>query len=167
MTKSQRITVRIKKAKDGRTALSCVRADGTTTWQRQEGGQAAFFPRHDLTHYAVETTLGISDGFFGLVASGWDFSDFGHPWPRGPLPLQGNVTEVIVALFDLERATGEHTSAEEINRKVAEYCADKGLPEQQPITEEAVARVRHKRSELFSKWESVSPGDSIELPFDL
>jgi 2-polyprenyl-6-methoxyphenol hydroxylase-like FAD-dependent oxidoreductase len=166
MTKSQPITVRIKKGKDGRTALSCIRADGTTTWQRQEGGQAAFFPRHDLTHYAVETTLGISEGFFGLVASGWDFSDFGHPWPRGPLPAQGNVTEEIVALFDLERASGEQTSAEEINRKVAEYCAEKGLPAQVPITEESVARVRQQRSELFSKWESVQPGGAIELPFD-
>ena len=25
-------------------------------------------------------------GFYGLVALGWDLSDFGKPWPRGPLP---------------------------------------------------------------------------------
>ena len=53
------MVIRIKKGKDGRVALSCTRADGTTTWQRQEGGQAAFFPKHDLTHYAVETALGL------------------------------------------------------------------------------------------------------------
>jgi 2-polyprenyl-6-methoxyphenol hydroxylase-like FAD-dependent oxidoreductase len=167
MSVTQPITVRIKKGSDGRTALSAIRADGTTTWQRQQGGQAAFFPRHDLTHYAVETTLGIREGFFGLVASGWDMSDFGSPWPRGALPPQANVTELIVSFFDLERAGGDRTTAEEINRKIAEYCAEKGLPPQVPITEEGVAQVRRKRAELFAKWESVAAGDAIELPFDL
>jgi hypothetical protein len=166
MSREQAITVRIKKGKDGRTALSCTRADGTTTWQRQEGGQAAFFPRHDLTHYAVETTFGIKEGFFGLVASGWDLSDFGNPWPRGALPPEGNITELIVAFFDLERSTGDRARADEINLKVAEYCAERGLPPQVPVTDEGVARVRQKRAELFAKWESVPPGDAIELPFD-
>src|SRR3954454_18258245 len=99
MSDGQPIVIRIKKARDGRTALSCTRADGTTTWQRQQGGQAAFFPRHDLTHYAVETTLGLREAFFGLVASGWDMSDFGSPWPRGALPPQANVAELIVSFF--------------------------------------------------------------------
>src|SRR5256885_9526625 len=65
MPAAQRITIRIKKNPDGRRSLSCTRADGTTTWQRQEGGQAAFFPRHDLTHYAVETVLAHRSGFYG------------------------------------------------------------------------------------------------------
>src|SRR3954471_207766 len=167
MYERQSITVRIKKGTDGRTALSCTRAAGTTTWQRQQGGQAAFFPRHDLTHYAVETTLGLREGFFGLVASGWDMSDFGSPWRRGALPPQANVAELIVSFFDLERRTGDRTTAEEINLKIMEYCAEKGLPPRVPITEEDVAEVRRKRAELFAKWEAVAPGDAIELPFDL
>src|SRR3954470_13925874 len=167
MSERQPIIVRIKKGSDGRTALSCIRADGTTTWQRQQGGQAAFFPRHDLTHYAIETTLGVTEGFFGLVASGWDMSDFGSPWPRGVLPPQANITELIVSFLDLERAGGDRTTGEEINRKVAEYCGEKRLPPQIPITEHDVAQVRRKRAELFAKWEAVAPGDAIELPFDL
>lgn len=63
MPDAQRIVIRIKKGTDGRTTLSCTRADRTTTWQRQEGGQAAFFPKHDLTHCAVETALGQRGGF--------------------------------------------------------------------------------------------------------
>ena len=93
MPDAQRMVIRIKKGTDGRTALSCTRADGTTTWQRQQGGQAAFFPKHDLTHYAVETTLGLRQGFYGLVSTGWDFSDFGSPWPRGKLPPEASVSE--------------------------------------------------------------------------
>jgi hypothetical protein len=167
MSSHQSLIVRIKKGKDGRTALSCVRPDGTTTWQRQQGGQSAFFPRHDLTHYAVESTLGFRQGFFGLVAAGWDFSDFGSPWPRGALPPEGNVTELIVASFDRERSSGELTTAAEINRDIAEHCAEKGMPAWPELTEQDVANIRQKRAEVFAKWEATKPGGALELRFDL
>src|SRR6202165_426810 len=99
MPKSQRIVIRIKKGRDGRTALSCTRADGTTTWQRQEGAQATFFPKHDLTHYAVETALGHREGFYGLVSAGWDFAVFGGPWPRGRVPLEEWIVGIIVGII--------------------------------------------------------------------
>jgi hypothetical protein len=41
------------------------------------------------------------------------------------------------------------------------------LPVQIAVTEEGAAQVRQKRSELFSKWQAVPPGDTIELPFEL
>ncbi len=166
MSKAQSLTIRIKKGKDGRTALSCIRPDGTTTWQRQEGGQATFFPRHDLTHYAVETTLGFRDSFYGLVASGWELTDFGSPWPKGPLPPNANISELIVGAFDLERRIGELATAEEINQKVGEYCREHSLTDCPQVTEGDVARVRAKRAELFAKWESVKPGESLEILFE-
>ena len=162
---TQSIVIRIKKGADGRTSLSCTRADGTTTWQRQEGQQAAFFPRHDLTHYAVETALAQRQGFYGLVAAGWDFSDFGSPWPRGKLPAEANISEIIVGLFDLERTTGERITAEEVNTRVAEYCVEAGLPKQREFTEEDLNCVRQKRAELFAKWEAVLPGEALEILF--
>jgi hypothetical protein len=165
MPSKKSLIVRIKKAKDGRTALSCIRADGTTTWQRQQGGQAAFFPTHDLTHLAVETTLCLVEGFYGLVASGWDLGDFGSPWPRGPLPSQANISELIVAAFDLERNTGGRATAREINDRVGEYCRENSLPDFRQIADEEVVKVREKRAELFAKWEAVNPGDSLEIPF--
>lgn len=64
------LMIQIKKKTDGSAALSCRRADGSVTWQRQEGRQGCFFPLHDLTHYAVETVLGHPRGFYGLVAEG-------------------------------------------------------------------------------------------------
>jgi hypothetical protein len=167
MSSHEPLIVRIKKGKDGRTALSCVRPDGTTTWQRQQGGQAAFFPRHDLTHYAVESVLGLRQGFFGLVAAGWDFSDFGNPWPRGPLPAEGHISELIVGFLDRERSTGERVTAEEINDKVSDYRGANDLPGQAFLTEENLSRVRLKRTELFAKWEAVIPGETLKLPFDL
>jgi hypothetical protein len=167
MPDAKRIVIRIKKGTDGRNALTCTRADGTTTWQRQQGGQAAFFPKHDLTHYAVETALGLRRGFYGLVAAGWEFSDFGSPWPRGKLPPEANISEMIVGFFDLERSTGEPGSARDLNQMLAEYCAENGLPPKRQLTEEDVARVRATRAKLFEQWDAVEPGGALEVVFDI
>jgi hypothetical protein len=167
MPDAQPIVIRIKKGTDGRTALSCIRADGTTTWQRQEGAQATFFPKHDLTHYAVETALGHRQGFYGLVSAGWDFSDFGNPWPRGRLPAEANISEVIVGVLDMERRTGEPASAKELNQRLAEYATENALPQPHEVAEEDLARVRRTRAEVFGKWDAVRPGDALEIPFEV
>src|SRR5262245_47035677 len=121
------LTIRIKKTSDGEAALTCTRADGTVTWQRQHGGQARFFPRHDLTHYAVETVLRHRRGFYGLVAEGWDLTDFGTPWPRGPIPADADPSELIVGFLDAERASGAEWSAADLTEKAAQYFASHGV----------------------------------------
>jgi hypothetical protein len=167
MSDPQRLTIRIKKGTDDRTALTCTRADGTTTWQRLEAGQARFFPHHDLTHYAVESVLGFRNGFYGLVSAGWDLSDFGSPWLRGKIPPQANISEMIVGFFDLERRTGERGSAEDLNQQLAEYCAERGLPPARQFTDEDLAAVRAMRAELFARWAAVERGNALEVVFDL
>src|SRR5256714_11770841 len=127
MPGTQHLTIRIKKNPDGRSSLTCTRADGSTTWQSMKNAQAAFFPRHDLTHYAVETVLGHRNGFYGLVAAGWDLSDFGTPWPRGRMPNEAVLSEIMVGFLNLERSTGELTPADDVNRRLAEFCAGQSL----------------------------------------
>jgi hypothetical protein len=161
------LLISMKKGTDGRTTLSCTRADGTKTWQRQEGAQAAFFPRHDLTHFAVESTLGHRQGFYGLVAAGWDLSDFGTPWPRGKLPAEGNLTEVIVGFFDQERSSGVLGSSDDLNALVALFCGETGIEIPGVLRDSDLWAVRQKRGELFSKWDAVTPGDALELVFDI
>jgi hypothetical protein len=166
MTGTPPLVIRIKKAADGRTSLSCTRADGSTTWQRLEGAQASFFPRHDLTHYAVEMVFGHRRGFYGLVAAGWDLADFGTPWPRGKLPKDANLSEIIVGFFDRERASGQMGTAQELNEELAVFCEENGLPSPEKFTESDLSRVRQKRGELFAQWEGVEPGGVLELHFD-
>ena len=50
--------------------------------------------------------LGLPRAFYGLLAEGWDLSDFGKPGTKGPLPEDAHVAELIVGFFDLERTTG-------------------------------------------------------------
>lgn len=159
------LIVRIKKNADGSAALSCTRADGTVTWQRQQGAQGAFFPLHDLTHFAVETVLGHRRGFFGLVAEGWDITDFGAPWPRGRIPADADPSELIVGFLDTERASGARWSAADFNDKAAVYFRDHGLGTPPTLTDDDLARVRKRRAELFAAWDATPPGSALELTF--
>src|SRR4029078_13165965 len=99
-----RLSIRLKKNTDGTAALTCVRPDGTTTWHSPKGAQGHFFALHDLTHYAVESALGVPCGFYGLVSEGWYISDFGTPEKRGRMPAETGWVELIVGFSDMERA---------------------------------------------------------------
>lgn len=158
------LRIRLTKQTDGTVALTCRRADGTATWQRQAGAHARFFPYHDLTHYAVETVLAHRHGFYGLVADGWDMTDFGSPWPRGPLPADAEPTEWIVGLFDLERASGVTFAPEEFNARLAASLATTPMaaPSLDPAQLDAI---RARRAALFAQWDAVVPGATLELPF--
>src|SRR5688500_9663883 len=112
------LLIRIKKNKDGSASLACVRADGSTTWQRQDGQLGAFFPPHDLTHYAIETVLGYRNAFYGLIADGWEISDFSTPFPRGKLPREAREVETLVGALDVDRMTGGLRSSTDVNEQV-------------------------------------------------
>jgi hypothetical protein len=161
------LTIRIKKNRDGTAALSCTRADGSVTWQKQNGQQARFFPLHDLTHYAVESVLGHRNGFYGMVADGWDLSDFGAPWPRGPLPVDIDPSELIVGFLDMERATGIILPAADLEEKARQYFEMHHIDRQFAITDKELGLIRQRRGELFAMWNAVAPGEALELPFEI
>ena len=163
------LTIRIKKKTDGNAALSCVRADGTTTWQRQEGSQGAFFPLHDLTHYSVETVLGFRRAFYGLVAEGWDLSTLRRAGHEGSHSRRRRIlAEVIVGFFDVERATGVVGSADDFNWKIQSYWENNKLP---PIgfrmTDSALAGIRALRGDLFATWRAAAAGETMTLIFSV
>ena len=155
----------IKKKTDGSAALSCRRADGSVTWQRQEGQQGRFFPRHDLTHYAVETVLDRNQSFYGLVASGWEFTDFHKPYPKGALPPEALASEVLVGFLDQERASGARWSAAECNRSAESYFAERGIPQGSAITDQQLAEIHQLRAMLFTEWDGLDAGATLELTF--
>lgn len=152
--------VQITKKADGSGVLRCVRADGSATWQKQTDRHAAYFSLHDLTHFAVETTLGFRRGFFGLIAEGWDIEDTTGKGARGPLPPEAGEAEQIVGIFSAERAGGVIWTVDEFN----ESAAMVGTCE---LSFDEIARVKKKRSELFQQWSDVAPGETLELQFEV
>lgn len=164
------LLLRFKKNKDGSAALTCVRSDGSSTWQRQEGKLGSFFPPHDLTHFSVETALGYSSAFYGLVADGWELSDFTHPWPRGRPPVEAHLVEVIVSSFEMEQRIGAAASAQEFNDRTLERLEAKSddprTPPQRILSDEELDRVRSLRARLLERWSALPPGETLELVFD-
>ncbi len=159
------LRIEIAKRTDGGAVLRCTRPDGTVSWQLQRGSTGAFFPLHDLTHYAVETVLDVRDGFFGLVTQGWEIEDTTGKGPRGGLPAGAIVVEQIVGFLDRERASNAEWSA-------ADYATHLGIagvslsPSMRTaLTNDALARIRALRHELFSRWAGVAPGESLHLTF--
>src|SRR5690349_6673456 len=111
-----RLRIQLEKRRDGAIIMRCIREDGSVTWQRGNNATARFFALHDLTHFAVETTLGFRRGFYGLLADGWDITDFGPPWPRGRIPSDAEPAEWIVGALDRERASRERITAAELTQ---------------------------------------------------
>lgn len=146
--------VEIAKRKDGAGVLRCVRDDGSVIWQKQTERQAAYFALHDLTHFAVESVLGYRRGFFGLLSEGWDFDDTTGKGAKGPLPAEAGEVESIVGQFFLEPASGARWAADE-------FCDSLS----RKLTEDELASVRRRRSELFREWAAVEPGSVLNLKF--
>ncbi len=159
------LKIRIKKNESGAGSLSCERPDGSVTWQRHSDRNSAFCALHDLTHYAVETTLGCREGFFGLVSSAWDIADFGHPWPKAPLPKQAERVELIIQFLGLERASGEHWTAEEFNSNAAIQSEAQGSDTRADITADELSLIRKTRQDIFDQWAAVAPNRSIHSDF--
>ena len=160
------LSIRIKKKTDGSAALSCTRSDGSTTWQRQDGRLGRFFPLHDLTHYAVETVLGFRQGFYGLIAEGWDITRFSESGIAAQLPEDALLAEVLVGFFDTERAAGTRETAEDFNWKIRTYYDEHATPTPTfRMTDDKLDRIRATRSDLFARWHAVQPGDALELSF--
>jgi hypothetical protein len=74
---------------------------------------------------------------------------------------------MIVGFLDLERRSGEKGSADDLNRMLNAYSAERGLPSQRELTEEDLAAVRAVRAELFERWAAVERGKALEIVFDL
>ena len=158
------LTIRLERRTDGAVIFELRRADGTSTWQKRTGPTAEFFAIHDLTHYAVETTLRLDAAFYGLVSAGWELDDFGNGWPRGPLPAEALAAEVIVGRLDAHRA-GQPLTAAVCNDAARDYFAERGITAPVQVTDSQLDAVRARLSDLVSRWRATAPGERIELPF--
>ena len=160
------LLIQLTKRNDGGSVLRCLRADGSVTWQKNEGRQAMFFPIHDLSHYAVETELGFRSGFYGLIASGWDIKDTEGKGPRDALPSEAVTVEKIVGSFDVERAGGEEWNADDFNDQAAAYAATHNLPAPPVWSDEDLGRIRRRIRDLVGRWSALEAGATLELTYD-
>jgi hypothetical protein len=155
------LKVRFTRGKDKKDVLVVVRADGSQSWQHQQPG----IPVHDLTHFAVESTLGLKNGFYGLLAQGWDITRLIDRDVRSILPPEGLWTEFVVGLVQTERLGPEPLSATEFNEQLEKQKANFGLKYERCLTDDELAGIRQTFLDTYSKWRVLQPGESLYLIF--
>ena len=165
MHKVLTVIVEFAKRKDGNTVLRCIRDDGSSTWQRNENQHARFFPLHDLVHYAVESELGFSQGFFGLIAAGWKIDETTGKSARGALPNEALEVEHFVSSFMAEWNSETEWSAADFNDQAQAFAATRKLPPPRSLSEEELARVRNRFKELSARWRDLPKGETLSLEF--
>ncbi len=174
------------RAKDpsAQDVLTCIREDGTRTWSKLH----AAFPVHDMTHFAVESELKAANGFFGLLAQGWDIGDFGLPDRRAVMPLEALWVEHVVGVVWREyvtRETGPYAEfAAAIDSTIsslrgsldrnarrqgsrASYSEADKLILNRRISEDQREAIMARISALVAAWVLTPQGETMELGFDL
>ena len=155
--------IRITKGRDGPNILTCIRENGTTTWAKVQD----YFPLHDITHFVVETTLGIPNAFYGLVRDNWDISDFAVKGAGKRLPNEANLVEALVTRLQQQMMPGMELTVDEYNAEVLAVLEGIGNPARRDVSEEELLAMRALLRELLGKFRSLEAGQSLELNFSL
>jgi hypothetical protein len=160
------LTFRIKKRPDADAMLVLVREDGSST-AGPIGPAGGYGPVHDLAHYVVERTLGLSEAFLGLVASGWEIKDFETKGTARRLPVEAVLAEIAAGELSRQAVMWQWSSASEYSWAV-EATMRTSQPEYTvpPIIEQAFEAMRLELLELRQRWNELAPGETLELAFD-
>ncbi len=160
--------MRLTKKLDG-VVLTFVRRDGSITTSRSRAGE--FFALHDLMHYAVESVLGYRQAFLGLLAEGVDIQDWEDAASslRKETPAEAIQAEALVGLLQLrwagEGAPGIASAPPDaLAADMREVCQKLGVAPAVP-TGEKLRQISEVYGALVQRWERLSTGESLDLPW--
>lgn len=154
------LTVEFTKG-DDRDTIACVRPDGSRTWSRVVPSMVL----HDLTHYAVESTLRLSEGFYGMLLAGWDITAFNEPGSTARLPDEAIWTEHVVNLVLVDSVNDRFASIDLFNIALVEGLTNASSEYLRPLTGPELDAIRAKLADLRARWAKVEKGGRLELSF--
>lgn len=138
-----------------------LRDDDTEAWTPA----SAFLVMHDLSHYALEKTLGYTGAFLGLVNAGMDPAAFEDRATRQKLTLNPEAwyAECMANLLLAELTQGPW---EDFNRAASETFSGLQLPYPPPHLEnESIDAVRLHYRELIRQWTALPDRHHMILQF--
>ena len=133
------------KISDERHAVTITRADGTSESVEVDTRE---YLRHDLAHFAIESELPISKGFWGCVASGASLSGEGVGGKEAA--LAESLAGPIQTLFRTDAGPDAYA---ELLREVSETTGSQDL----------AARVHERIRRLRGHWKATPCGGQMEL----
>ena len=153
------VEIIFKKGKTKNT-ITCKRPDGSATWMQGE----PFMIIHDLTHYVVETQLGLQEAFFGLLARGWDITDFENKQKirSTDIPMEGIRAEILVGLLLTERNDGQEMN--DFNSVYGDSSGKFNLLVQ-PLEASVLNKLREGVDDLINKWRFMPMDRPLVLNF--
>jgi hypothetical protein len=156
------LLISLKKFDNKPSVVHFLRSDESETWQSY-GNQSDFFPLHDLTHYAVETELGFSRAFYGMISDGREVTDFG-PGDAVRMDPEATYAEILVGLIMSADSTGTYLTNSEILGLFVNEVDRLGLASLRLDTDQ-LSKIRSLRDSLIAYWKFLPAGQTMTLEF--
>ncbi|MBV9988757.1 MAG: hypothetical protein JO301_13850 [Chitinophagaceae bacterium] len=143
--------------------IKYIRDDGTETWMQAD----EFFIRHDLSHYALEKTLGYKTAFNGMINSGMDIKDFEDRQKRQAMKMTNEAAyaENMANLFLGEVLQGNFEDFNAVQQQTLHFINPQ-IPALN-LDENNIQAVRTCLRQLLEDWEALPGGETMEFAFDI
>jgi hypothetical protein len=151
----------IKNKGPQKNSISYKRDDQLDYWQEAND----FLVMHDLSHYAIETTLNFTTAFLGIIKRGVNPMDFENKETRDRLILtvEAWYAETLANLFLFEHSQGKF---EDFNA-VFEESLKQTNPELPPLklNDLEIEKIRKTYQGLLSRWRGLKMNEALVLEF--
>jgi hypothetical protein len=139
------------------------RNDGSQTWMQADD----FFVMHDLSHYALEKTLGYSTAFMGMLNGGIDIKEFEDRKKRNKIIVskEAAYAENMANLFLMEIMQGNFEDFNAISKQAFE-TSWKNFPPPH-LSYEEINSVRTFLRQLLKQWKELPEGETMILTFEI
>jgi len=151
--------------------IEAVRADGSSV--RTSFPHKGSIP-HDAVHFYVESSLGIGDAFWGMVAAGRHPEEVaaiakagGHASAKRALVPEASTVRLVqaeraVECFEADLWSGGASSPQTIRETIEAGCAHSLVP---PIdaSDQAIASIRSSLADLMQRWRAAPRGERLVL----
>ncbi|HXB44680.1 MAG TPA: hypothetical protein VNV85_11505 [Puia sp.] len=137
------------------------RDNGTQTWMHAD----AFFVLHDLSHFALEKTLGYKNAFLGTVNKGVDVKDFENPEKRKQMGLgkEAAYAENMANLFLIELLQGNFDDFNQIlNQAFKPMDKQLSVP---ILSDKEIFSVRTYLQALITQWKQLQSSETMHLDY--
>lgn len=151
----------ITKYQDKKNVIKYIRNNGTETWMYSDD----FFVLHDLSHFALEKTLGYTSAFMGMLNNGTAIQDFEDRDTRKKLTItkEALYAENMANLFLIETVQGNFTNLNEVIKQ-AHDAVTTNYPAP-VLTDENITNIRTALRQLISNWRSLPAGKTLQLEY--
>jgi len=153
--------IKFTKNTAGEHSISYQRDDGSVTWMRA----SPYFVQHDLSHYAIETTLGYRTAFLGMINGGMQIRDFEDREKRLSMRVtdEGWYAESMANLFLMELTQGR---VDNFNQVLAASFRQMNLDVSPPqLSVEEADKIRKRLQELIMQWQQLPEKGHLLLSF--